>query len=126
MNKYAFGAAVVLGMVVVLLSSLLPPTVPSALYNSLFLAMLFLCGLGGYLASTKTGSLIRGAVGGALLALLSAGLPLLAGIVLDSQFRENVAAQALGSLQIFLIGGLLCGAVGAAARNITSSSHRDR
>jgi hypothetical protein len=63
------------------------------LFLVVYLGLFVLFGIGGYLASKDTRSLKRGALGGAVTALLSVGVLMLTFIVLDQLFRDIVSQQ---------------------------------
>jgi MFS family permease len=99
MNKYVFGLALGIVMsVAVILTNVVFPNEESdseygLLYAVVYLGLLALFGVGGYLASKSTHSLRSGAVGGAVTALLSIGLTMLTFIIIDNLFLDIVSQQ---------------------------------
>src|SRR5262245_3921774 len=63
------------------------------LFLVVYLGLFVLFGIGGYLASKDTRSLKRGALGGAVTALLSVGVLMLTFIVIDQLFLDIVSQQ---------------------------------
>ena len=99
MRTYLPGLAtgVILSVAAVLANVVFPSHESDDQYGMLFLVvylgLFVLFGIGGYLASKDSASLRRGAIGGAVTALLSVGLMMLTFIVIDQLFLEIVSQQ---------------------------------
>ena len=96
-NEYSFGIILGVGMsVFVILTNIIFPSnkTDDGVMTVFAFLFLFICfAAGGYIASRKTNSLMKGAFGGGVTALISIGMTMLTFFIIDNLFLDIVSKQ---------------------------------
>lgn len=97
LNEYSFGTILGIGMsFVVIVTNIIFPSNKTddgmiIMFCYLFLFVLF--AIGGYISSRKTKTLKKGAVGGAVTALISISMVMLTFFIIDNLFLDIISRQ---------------------------------